>query len=217
MYDLPLFPLNTVLFPGTPIELHIFEERYKEMIEGCIESSEPFGVVLIRKGQEALGALADPFPIGCTAQIIQVQSLPQGRMNISAIGRDRFRILDTQRTLKPYLVGKVASYPLERQDAPDVAEKAQSLDAWLRRYLGVLIETGKAEIELDLLPGDPVLLAYTAAALLQVPPLQKQKLLALPGAPELLAELVGMYRRESALLRYLLREGPVERSAFSRN
>ena len=61
MLELPLFPLNTVLFPGMPLNLHIFEERYKRMMQACIESSKPFGVVLIKQGLEAHGPLADPF------------------------------------------------------------------------------------------------------------------------------------------------------------
>jgi uncharacterized protein len=93
-FDLPLFPLNTVLFPGMPLTLHIFEERYKLMIERCLEHRQPFGVVLIRYGKEALGSLADPHRIGCTARILDVQPLSEGRMNISALGQKRFRILE---------------------------------------------------------------------------------------------------------------------------
>ena len=58
MITLPLFPLNTVLFPGIPVHLHIFEERYKEMISQCLEARVPFGVVLIKSGPEALGPAA---------------------------------------------------------------------------------------------------------------------------------------------------------------
>ena len=69
--ELPLFPLNTVLFPGATLPLHIFEDRYKEMISQCIEEHRPFGVLLIRKGREA-GDLAEPFEIGTTAHIARV-------------------------------------------------------------------------------------------------------------------------------------------------
>ncbi len=78
MFEIPLFPLNTVLFPGTPIHLHIFEERYKQMINLCLQEQRPFGVVLIRNGMEALGPLAEPFHIGCTAEIAHVERLEDG-------------------------------------------------------------------------------------------------------------------------------------------
>lgn len=86
MYELPLFPLNTVLFPGTPIQLHIFEDRYLKMINRCIEEHKPFGVVLIEEGSEAFGPLAKPYRIGCTALIAKVEKLEDGRINITAVG-----------------------------------------------------------------------------------------------------------------------------------
>ena len=98
MFELPIFPLNTVLFPGMPLSLHIFEDRYKLMIGKCLQERRAFGVVLIRQGAEALGPLAEPNKIGCTAFISQVERLHQGRMNIGVIGQRRFRIisLDTE-------------------------------------------------------------------------------------------------------------------------
>ena len=79
MFELPLFPLNTVLFPGMPLTLHIFEDRYKLMIGKCIQERQPFGVVLIRRGLEALGPVADTHSVGCMAFIRQVERLEQGR------------------------------------------------------------------------------------------------------------------------------------------
>ena len=67
-YKLPLFPLQTVLFPGAPILLHIFEERYRLMIGRCLEQNSPFGVVLIRQGTE-VDPDAIPYGVGTTAQI----------------------------------------------------------------------------------------------------------------------------------------------------
>src|SRR4030067_2100194 len=92
MFDLPLFPLNTVLFPGMPLPLHIFEERYKRLIRDCLETHQPFGVVLIRKGYEANGPLAEPHEIGCTARIVDIQPLSDGGINVITLGENRFRI-----------------------------------------------------------------------------------------------------------------------------
>src|SRR5687768_16728850 len=114
MMNLPLFPLNTVLFPGMPLSLHIFEERYKEMITRCLQDNGPFGVVLIKEGIEALGPLAQPHTIGCTAQITQVQPLDEGRMNLIVIGQERFKLHSLDYAL-PYLAGDIAISPMAVQ------------------------------------------------------------------------------------------------------
>jgi Lon protease-like protein len=104
-YKLPLFPLNTVLFPGMPISLHIFEERYRLMIGRCIEQNGPFGVVLIREGRE-VGGEAAPYPVGTTAAIGSNVRLDDGRYYLTATGQRRFRIqYFAQR--QPYLLASV--------------------------------------------------------------------------------------------------------------
>src|SRR5438128_2047759 len=90
--DLRLFPLNTVLFPGMRMPLHIFEERYKIMVRECMEEDAPFGIVLIRSGVE-VGGGAVPHSLGTTARIMQVEYLDEGRLNLFAIGERRFRII----------------------------------------------------------------------------------------------------------------------------
>ena len=113
MYTLPLFPLNTVLFPGLPLQLHIFEPRYRTMIRLCQTENQPFGVVLIHQGIEAYGPAAEPVQIGCTARIARLVPLEDGHMNLTALGEERFRILKLNHDT-PYLVGEVESLPLER-------------------------------------------------------------------------------------------------------
>ncbi|MEM7800244.1 MAG: LON peptidase substrate-binding domain-containing protein, partial [Chloroflexota bacterium] len=127
-YDLPLFPLNTVLFPGMPLALHIFEERYKLMINTCVSEGKPFGVVLIKNGREA-GGSAEPYSIGCKASISQLQPLRDGRMNLVANGEDRFKI-HTISNEKPYLVGKVEDLPFD-----DSLEKEDKINAWYLRKI----------------------------------------------------------------------------------
>lgn len=219
MYELPLFPLNTVLFPGTPISLHIFEGRYKSMIEDCLQTGQPFGVVLIREGREALGSLADPYPIGCTAQIAHVERLDNGNMNIVAIGVERFEIQDLDRDNNPYLVGTVESRPLTRLESPSEVQAGQRLRPWVERYLGVLASVADtSEFDPAQLPDEPTALAYLAAALLQIPADQKQTLLAMNQAGELLTDIRAIYRREVALLNAILeRDTPMEQGLFSLN
>ena len=103
--ELALFPLNLVLFPGMRLPLHIFEERYKAMIGACIEGEEPFGVLLIKEGQES-GEPAEPVQVGTTARITQVNRLEEGRLNILTQGERRFELVELIQTT-PHLVGLV--------------------------------------------------------------------------------------------------------------
>ena len=107
MLNLPLFPLNTVLFPVLPLKLNIFEPRYKQMLKRCLDTGEKFGVVLIKRGKEALGPLADPYQIGCTAQLVQVEQAPDERYDVTALGRERFRITSIDRPTYRYRSGTV--------------------------------------------------------------------------------------------------------------
>lgn len=218
MFELPLFPLNTVLFPGTPIQLHIFEPRYKLMIEQCIQNDQPFGVVLIHKGVEAGGPLAEPHPIGCTAQITQVERLDDGRMNILAVGLERFQIVALNRT-EPYLTGTVELIPLDEDDEPIIEQAGRRLRPWVERYLAVLSQVAEdAHFDLDRLPDDPLALAYLAAALLQVPSEQKQTLLAADQAVDFLTAIRAMYRREVALLSAIVARDTIDtQGLFSLN
>lgn len=217
MYELPLFPLNTVLFPGTPLQLHIFEERYKQMMGECIAQEKPFGVVLIRRGVEALGVLADPHRIGCSAKIIDVQRLDNGHLNITAIGKDRFRILTLDSQSQPYLLGMVDNYPIMEQAPETLQPLAERLLARLDRYLRLLVDAGMIELDPSHLPGNPLLLAYLAAALLQVPPIQKQQLLSIHDAQSLMDRLTNIYNREVALARRLLTDSGSQQGLFSLN
>jgi Lon protease-like protein len=220
MQQVPLFPLNTVLFPNMPITLHIFEPRYKLMIEQCIQSGDPFGVVLIREGQEALGPLADPYPIGCTAQIADVERLPDGHMNIVAIGLERFEIHALSHD-KPYLVGSVETLPIDVSDSGVLREAGRRLRPWVERYLTILAEaSGTTDFDLTDLPTDPLALGYLAAAVAQVPNAQKQELLGVNRADTLLAEAQSLYRRELALLSAIVerdRQPAEEQGLFSLN
>jgi len=217
MYELPLFPLNTVLFPGTPLQLHIFEERYKQMIGECIAQEKPFGVVLIRQGVEALGTLVDPHRIGCSANIIDVQRLDNGHLNITAVGKDRFRILTLNNQSQPYLLGMVDNYPIVEQAPETLQPLAERLLARLDRYLRLLVDAGMIELDPSHLPDNPLLLAYLAAALLQVPPIQKQQLLSIHDAQSLMDRLTNIYNREVALARRLLTDSGSQQGLFSLN
>ena len=110
--ELPLFPLEqVVLFPGMPLPLRIFEERYKVMIGACQVTDQTFGVLLIRSGRE-VGEPAVPERVGCTARMLSIDRLPDGQMNILSVGEQRFRLLGPARAMpEGYLVGDVRLLP----------------------------------------------------------------------------------------------------------
>jgi|SRR5579862_5666573 len=88
---LPLFPLNTVLFPGGPLSLRIFEPRYLDMVRRCLKELSPFGVVLILAGAEAgeITAVAD---VGTSARLVDFDTLPDGLLGVTCVGERRFRL-----------------------------------------------------------------------------------------------------------------------------
>lgn len=218
MYDLPLFPLNTVLFPGTPLQLHIFEERYKQMIGICLEERRSFGVVLIRQGSEAGDALAEPHTIGCSAQIIHVQHLSQGRLNIVSMGQGRFRIHSIDKETYPYLMGKVENLPLRNPNPEIVDGLAHELRPRVENFIQALVKAGNGDFNVQQLPEDSISLAYMSAALLHSPPAQKQQILAIDQAEILLASLRSAFQKENSLLKAILNEVSILQSGgFSRN
>ena len=215
--DLPLFPLNTVLFPNMPITLHIFEDRYKTMIDHCIAAKQPFGVVLIKKGAET-GRSAAPMLIGCTAQIAQVQPLKEGRMNLVALGQDRFRIKAVNYDL-PYLTGEVETLELVGGMDRKSRQIGQSLRHALTDYLKVLSNVGEVEFNVQKLPETPLELAYLSATLIQAPNEHKQRLLEINDGNLLLGEVYATCRREISVLRAMLAadQVPEQQAPFSLN
>lgn len=205
MYEIPLFPLNTVLFPGMPLPLHIFEDRYKEMVSDCLNSGQPFGVVLVEEGETGGDPLARPHMIGCTAEIAQVQPLDGGRMLILTVGRERFRIVRFDYG-KPYLVGVVEDAPLLDETEASLLEVTAELEPLVEEYLEILARAGSVEYEGDQLPEESLELIYLAATLIQLDAGEKQELLDADRASNLAHKLTRLYRRELELLRWL----PVE-------
>ncbi len=204
MLEIPLFPLNTVLFPHMPISLNIFEPRYKLMVEECLRTGAPFGVVLIREGDEAHGPLAEPHEVGCLAQITQVDRLPDGRLSILAVGLERFEI-QTLSHDQPYLKGVVEPLPLNAESQQEVDRWGDVLRPYVEQYLGMLARSSDA-VRFDPadLPQDSLALAHLAAALVQIPLEQKQDLLNEGDAAKFVRQVSRVYQREVAILELIL-------------
>ncbi|MFN2115851.1 MAG: LON peptidase substrate-binding domain-containing protein [Anaerolineae bacterium] len=217
--QLPLFPLQTVLFPRAPVRLHVFEDRYKEMMLHCIDEASPFGVVLIKSGTEAGGPLPDPHLIGCTAVITKAAALANGDLNIEAVGTERFRILSLVPG-QPYLVAHVETLAVQRPDEEAMALSGTRLRRWLERYLAVLSTASGEDIDptSGRLPADPLALAYVAASVLPLPSTEKQALLAERRADSLVDDVCALYRRELPILETMVAgRDDVLPGPFSRN
>lgn len=201
MERLPLFPLNTVLFPGMRIHLHIFEERYQTMIARCLETRSPFGVVMIKTGSEVEGVGPNPeiYPIGCTAHITQVQDLGDGRKNIVAIGHERFEILQ-QHHDEPYLTGDVDLLLLRHPGEHELVDRVKRLRSGLQSYIDTLHQLDNSPTDSPELPDAPLALIYLAAHILRIPAVEKQMLLGQNDALELVDTLHNLIRREATLL-----------------
>ena len=175
---LRLFPLNAVLFPGAVLNLHIFEPRYKQMINECLESGEGFGVALIAEGAEAGDPNVTPHEVGSIAEIVDVQPLPFGRYFISTIGRQRFRIARIV-SRDPYLIVE-ADLLEDRAAGPD-----QEIDALCERVRALFVEYLELVVEFSghasviELPADALGASFLIGDTLQIAEAVKQRLLEL--------------------------------------
>jgi Lon protease-like protein len=134
---LPLFPLHTVLFPGGPLPLRIFETRYTDMVRSCMREQRPFGVVLIQEGEEA-GPVATTATVGCSARIADFYTLQDGLLGISCVGERKFRVLRVWRAPDGLNMGEVEWLPAEPELA--LPPEYDQLGATVRRALEELAE-----------------------------------------------------------------------------
>ncbi|MCC6444042.1 MAG: LON peptidase substrate-binding domain-containing protein [Armatimonadetes bacterium] len=198
--EIPLFPLETVLFPKMVIPLHIFEERYKEMIGRCLKDRERFGICLIETGTEA-GPPAIPHTVGTTAEIMSHQYLDEGRINLTATGRERFRIAEIVRE-QPYITASVEWLPGPAGRGSRIQNLAGEVKELFKSYMALLLLlTSGWTHDLDG-PEDPLETAYYVAArmtTLAFP--ERQELLKENSLEELLRQEIVLLHRDTARLR----------------
>jgi Lon protease-like protein len=195
--ELPLFPLEqVVLFPGMPLPLRVFEERYKVMIAACQVTDQIFGVLLIRSGRE-VGPAAVPERVGCTARMVRIDRLPDGQMHILTVGEHRFRLRGPARQApEGYLIADVEIAADESTEVP--TELASNVMQEFQKYRAAALKlAGRPQSETFELETDPVRLSYQVAASLQVHPRERQHLLALDDAVARLQRELAMLRREN--------------------
>ena len=203
--NLPLFPLNTVLFPGLPLPLHIFEERYKLMIATCLVTDSEFGVLLIRSGVE-VGGTAEPYEVGTIARIADVERLPDGRMNLVTVGTERFRLVEIVER-EPYMVGRVEPFPNGGGTAdPELtADVRDKFLAYLRDLRPELAEQTPSK-----LADEPEALSFQLAAALPIVPARRQALLAMDSTSARLRALGLVVQREHQALQLAGRAAPTK-------
>jgi hypothetical protein len=130
--EIPLFPLNTVLFPGGPLPLRIFEPRYIDMVKYCMREGAPFGVLLIRAGAEA-GKVTSAAEVGTSARIVDFSQLPDGLLGISCVGEHKFRVQSRRLKEDGLNMGTVTWVPAE--PAVDLPGEYAHLGQLLRKVL----------------------------------------------------------------------------------
>ncbi|MEM7128790.1 MAG: LON peptidase substrate-binding domain-containing protein [Chloroflexota bacterium] len=201
--DLPLFPLNLVFFPGQVLPLHIFEPRYREMINHCLDTRNPFGIILLPEGASMEDSELPPHTIGTAARIVGVERLDDGRMNITTIGTKRFKV---QKLLRrhSYLSAEVRHYPVINGNTKLAMDLAQKVRPRILSYVNAIASASRSTLPLNKLPEDPTSLAFLVAMALQVENEDKQKLLSLPSIPDILAHENYMLWREVSLLEHML-------------
>lgn len=192
---LPLFPLDLVLLPGVPLPLHIFEPRYKEMIQECLDQNRHFGI--IRSKGETLEN------IGCTAEILNVlKKYHDGRMNILAEGKKRFEVLEINQE-RSFLQADVF-YLDEETDAASEAE----IDSALRLHTQIMQLAG-AEAE-EVAKAERAQLAYRLAGSLPFDPDFQQALLEMNSESDRIRAIISFFER---ILPMLQRNARAKRKA----
>jgi hypothetical protein len=187
--ELPLFPLNTVLFPGGRLRLKVFEARYLDMTAECLRQDQPFGVCLIRQGGE-VGAAAQPEPVGCLARIVSADMDGPGVMQLEVLGESRFIVESTRVTANQLLVGQVH----DKVDEPvrTVPAESRATLVFLRTIAAKLPEAGLGEIHDDA--------TWAGFRLAEVLPLKA-------GARQALLEMNDAVKRLEILLEFMRRNG----------
>ena len=169
---LPIFPLSVVLFPGTPLPLHIFEPRYRRMLADCLAGDRRFGIVPPGKDDR----LPDPGTVGCIAEIRVNQELPDGRSNIIVFGGERFVLSGSVADAAPYFVGMVQTFEDEPGTVPQDESPAR-LRELFTGYYALLRQLNDVEPDDPSLPDDPLGLSFQVSAAIDCDPGVKQRLL----------------------------------------
>jgi uncharacterized protein len=200
---LPLFPLGAVLYPGMLLPLHIFEERYRQLVSDLLDGPDPrrFGVIAIRKGRETgIEGVHSLYEIGCIATLRRVESYDDGRFDLVTVGTQRFKLLRLDET-RPYFQGEVELLAEDMVDAASVMPAVRAVQVAFRDYLDALTEWGGATVMIEQLPDEAGLLSFIVAAAMVIDLTERQSLLSEPDTARRLSLERALLTRETAMLR----------------
>jgi len=169
--ELPLFPLNSVIFPGGALPLRLFEPRYLDMVKDCMRNEHGFGITLIKNGQES-GQAAEVYKTGTECRIADWETLPDGLLGITAYGEKRIQIDNTRVEENQLLIGNIQC--LDENPDLDLPEEFEVMKTMLQK---IITQVGKPYTGL---PAGYDKAGWVGARLTELLPLQsaiKQRLL----------------------------------------
>ncbi|MCC5951241.1 MAG: LON peptidase substrate-binding domain-containing protein [Acidimicrobiia bacterium] len=184
MAPLPMFPLGTVLLPGVGLPLHVFEPRYRALVEDCMAGEREFGVVLIERGSEVGGGEVRS-DVGTVATILEAVPFDDGRWALVTGGTRRIRVTEWL-TDDPYPRAEVEDWPEPEAADPDATRSAvAAVTAKVRRLLAAQAELGAAAAPATVeLADDPALALHQVAAVSGLGPLDAQQVLSADSIKE---------------------------------
>ncbi|MDQ3027741.1 MAG: LON peptidase substrate-binding domain-containing protein [Pseudomonadota bacterium] len=189
----PIFPLQTVLYPGALLPLKIFEVRYMDMARACLKDGRPFGICLIKEGLE-VGLPAIPEPIGCLARIAECDMEELGILKVKAEGVERFRIVSSEVSKAGLIVGEIEKYEPETL-AGDAAGLAECVEFLRKVIAGIGAQRFAGPFEF----GDASWVGFRLAEILPLRTDVKQKLLELTD-PGLRVAVLHRFLRQQQLI-----------------
>jgi Lon protease-like protein len=221
--QLPIFPLNTVMFPGVRVPLHVFEDRYRALVHHLLtipdKSLRLFGIVAIREGYEVgQHGVHSVHRVGCVVQMTSVEPYEDGRFDIEVLGRRRLR-LDGLDTSREFLVGDVETLPDSEKPLPAAIGEAEKAYATFEEYRRRLSQMRGGDVLDGDLPRDPELLSYSLAATCLLTLQERQALLEADSSYDRLVMLRLALREEMRAMRAIpsLPATEVARTSWSPN
>jgi Lon protease-like protein len=203
--ELPLFPLPLVLFPGAPLPLHVFEERYRRLLEDVRVTNNLFGLSYFDPAAAGAGERPAVGHIGCATEVVEAQALPDGRSNILTIGVVRYRVDGYVEGGEPYLVARVEFFEDEGGDPEVLRKRAAEVAEIFTRIVRAMRTINDDRGEPPELPvEEPERLSFLVAAVVEMEADAKQQLLELRSTAErlrrvytLLAQAVASYEERA--------------------
>src|ERR1700730_317942 len=193
--DLPIFPLSIVLFPGVPLPLHIFEQRYRQMLNDIRVNNNLFGISYfdVSTSEQEVPPAGH---IGCVAEVSETQTLPDGRSNILTVGVIRYRIEEYVERGDPYLVARVSFFEDEEDDNELLRNSSREVAETFTRIARAVrtINDERASLP-DISDTEPQQLSFLVAAAMEVDTDLKQELLEMRSTSERLRRLRDMLAR----------------------